>query len=634
MVRPFSGSPRQKHRPFSHSYGSHELHGRMQHADEDGLHTRDQRHFRGAKAPQWRAPRGRGAPHGRPLHFTKGSRLMNEWREPPQHFQRPAGQWRPRGRGRFRGHAPLPGRHSLETHHGHRKPSPTRTSHSPPSFRQRTPGNGPPVHKRLSPRAPFHGPHPGHRSPSPHHFHSGMRHLSPAAHSGPHWRSGPPEEDRNRDRCTGERHFDRVPRGERWNGGFPRPRSGERRFSNSPQRNSEEFHRRGSYPERLSSEREARKHGESEHGMEDRRSTEWGEQNRPNHSYRSPKWKAGSSPSFPPRLHQHHHPQDRPTGRPLKRKHPEGRSPSTGPEFEDCAKRMRMETPQRFFRTKGFRGRGLSFKEKSRLLKGRNLRAMSETEDKPKTAIRTKPKHPKTPPLKEEDDQGEEKPCSSVRKARSTVKLQNEQPEVAKAHSLKKGDLKRVLHKTSCPPDSKADLPRETETLTIKVDTRHTLTTRSSSPSDRQLSRDLVTVSKRGLGSWPEERNGAPWRDRTKKSQTTERFFSSHGNLTLNERFSKLQNSSSSSHDHMGRYSGLKRQIDVPLLGQKAAKPSKIMGPPQPNFRSFAPYQKPPHHLRRPFHEPPAHLGRFGQFKRPLMGNQDPRIAANCRRRR
>ncbi|XP_061104819.1 serine/arginine repetitive matrix protein 1-like isoform X2 [Conger conger] len=624
MVRPYSGSPRQKHRPFSQSYGP------MHRMDHYGSHSRDQREFREFKALPWREPRGGGPQRGRPPYFDKEPRLADEWREPSQHFHRPLGQWRPQAQGRFHGYGPQTEHLSPEPHRGHRRLSPPRSSQSPPPHRRppmQAPGNGPPAHKRLSPRVPLHGPHPGPRPPSPHHFHGSLRELSPMAHHGPyrgaHRRPGPSGEDRSRDhgacrdRSPGERLFDRPPRGERWNGGFPRPRSGERRFSNSPQRKSQEFHRRGSYPERLSTEREARRHSESEREMEEsRRSVEWAEEGSPHHSYRSPRWKAGPGPSAAsPRFHPHHHPpQERPVGRPAKRKHPECRPAS--PEFERCAKRAR-ETPQRFQRAKVFGGRSLSLKDKSRLLKGRKLRAESETGDKPKAPPAPKPKHPKAQPPKEKEQ--EEKPCPSVRKARSAVTLQNEQPEAAKARALKKRNPKAAPHKIPSPPDTTCDSPQETETLTIKVDTRHTLTTHSSSPSDRQLSWDLVTVSRRGLGSRPEEKNSAPWRDRAKKTQTTESFFNSHGNITLNERFSKLQNFTSSSRDQSGRYSGLKRQVDVPLL---TTKPTKIMGPPQrPSFRPSSPDGKPPHFLRRPFPEPPGHFRRFGYFKRPLMNN-------------
>ncbi|KAJ8347838.1 hypothetical protein SKAU_G00264270 [Synaphobranchus kaupii] len=525
MVRPYSGSLRQKHRPFSQSYVSHEPHGRMQRLDHYGSHSRVQREFHEVKAPQWREPRGGGPLRGRPPHFTKGPRLM-EWRDSAQHFHRPAGVL------------------------------------------------------------------------------TGVQDPQERTGAGIVLLAG--------DRSPGDRLFDRLPRGERWNGtrGFLRPRSWECRFSNSPQRKSQEFHRRGSYPERyrseaavqagLSTEREARRNSESEREMEEnRRSMEWGERNSPHHSYRTPKWKAGSAPSSP-RFHQHQHIQERPTGRPMKRKHPEGGPLPAGPGFEHCPKRARRETPQRFHGAKGFGGRGLSLKDKSRLLKGRKLRAVPETGDKHKpSALTLKPKHPKTQPPKDEKQEEEEeeeeeeekpKPCPSVRKARSTITLQNEQPEASKDEALKKRNLKRAPHKMSCPPDATANSPRETETLTIKVDTRHTLNTHSSSPSDRQLSRDLVTVSRRGLGSRPEEKNTAPWRDRAQKTQTTESCFSFHGNLTLNERFSKLQNSTSSPREQSGRYSGLKRQVDMPLLNQKTAKPIKIMGPPQrPSFRPSSP---------------------------------------------
>ncbi|KAJ8412603.1 hypothetical protein AAFF_G00129390 [Aldrovandia affinis] len=669
MVRPYSGSPRPKHRPFAQSYGSHEPHSRMQRADHYGSHSRDQREFREVKSLGWREPRGRGPTRGRPPHFTKGPQPMDEWRDPVQHFHRPSGQWRPQAQGRFHGYATQPDHLSPESHRSHRRLSPPRPNHSPPAHRRQpmqSPSHGALGHRRPSPRAPFPGPHPGHRPPSPRHFHSNMRLPSPVAHPGPyrgpHRRPGPTgEQDRSRDRgagrdhSPGERLFEHQTRAEHWNGtgGFSCPRSGERRFSNSPQRKSQEFHRRNLYPERyrseaavqagLSTEREVRRHSESEREMEEsRRSTEWGEESSPHHPYRSPKWKTGSSPSSP-RFHQHHHhPQERPTGRPMKRKHQEGRLPLAGPGFEHCTKRARRETPQRFHNARGFGGRGLSLKDKSRLLKGRKLSTASEIGvmlESPTPAPKTKhPKKLEEEEGEEEEEEEQEQQHTSARKARSSVTLQNEQPVVIKAQTLKKRSLKSVPRKLPLPTDTAADSP--TETLTIKVDTRNTLTTHSSSPSDRQLSRDLVTVSRRGLASRPEMKSSVLWKDRTQKTQTgdfgpelimlvhqvKESFFSSHGNLTLNERFSKLQDSTSSPREQSGRYSGLKRQVDMPLLNHKPAKPTKIMGPPQgPSFRTFSPGRKQPHFPHRPFAEPPGHFGRFGHFRRPLMANLVPR---------
>ncbi|KAG9351416.1 hypothetical protein JZ751_022666 [Albula glossodonta] len=650
MVRPYSGSPRPKHRPCAHSYGSHDPHSRMQRVDHYGMHSRDQRDFNQMKSSDWKEHREGGPPQGRPPHFTKAPRLMDERREPVQHFHRPGGQWRPQAQGRFRGYAPQTDRPSPESHRSHRRLSPPRQSHSPPSHRQQpiqSPSTGPPGHRRPSHRVPFHGPHPKHQPPSPRHFHSVIRAPSPMANHGPY--RGPHrhpgamgEQDRSRDRAAGRGHspressFERQARGERWNGtgAFPRPHSGERRFSTSPQRKSQEFHRRSSYPERyrseatvqagLSTERETRRHSESEREVEEsRRSMEWGEESSPHHLYRSPKWKAVSSPSSSPRFQHHHQLQERPTRRLMKRKHPEGRPPPTVSGFEHSAKQARRETPQQFHTTRGFGGRGLSLKDKSRLLKGKKLRTTSGTGlNSPVPS--PKPKHPKKQPLTKEENEVEEQ-HPPTRKPRSSATVQNEQPDAAKGRTLKKRSLKRVPRKLPPPSDTTANSLRETETLTIKVDTRHTLSTHSSSPSDRQLSRDLVTVSRRGLGGMSEEKSSGTWRDRTQKTQT-ESFFSSHGNLTLNERFSKLQDSTSSSHEHRGRYSGLKRQVDMPLLSHKPEKPVKTIGPPQrTNFRPSSPVRKHPPFPRRPFPEAPGNFGRFGHFRRPLMANLMPR---------
>ncbi|XP_073806012.1 uncharacterized protein isoform X1 [Danio rerio] len=237
MVRPQSGSPRSKHRPFSDNYNS------MNHEGRYGPPSRSQRGFRGppGKAPpSWRVHNSSGSQP----YPKRPSSLMGERRE------RPHGQWM-QNQDHFH---PYP--NSQDSQRGRRRPSPPRSSRPPPVQHRQSPHtsiHGPPSH-----RAPvFHGNHPRHTSPSRHgSFHgppSDRRIPSPHnSFRGPQRRPSPQDHDRSWGPTPRERPFGRPALGgHHWNGpgGYPHPHSGDSRFPGPPHRKPREFHGRSSYPE-------------------------------------------------------------------------------------------------------------------------------------------------------------------------------------------------------------------------------------------------------------------------------------------------------------------------------------------------------------------------------------------------
>ncbi|XP_016137223.1 serine/arginine repetitive matrix protein 1-like [Sinocyclocheilus grahami] len=524
MVRQHSGSPRSKHRPFSDSYSS------MNHEGRFGPPSRSQRGFRGppGKAPpSWRDNNSSG-----PQPYPKRPSLMGERRE------RPHGQWM-QNQNNFH-----PYSSSQDSQRGRRRPSPPRTSRPPPvQHRQSLHG---PIHGPHSHRAPlFHNNHPSHTSPSRHFHGPPSDRRVPSPHSsfrGPQRRPSPQEHDRSWCPTPRERPFGRPTLGgHHWNGpgGYPHPPGGDSRLSGPPHRKPREFHGRSSYPERWSAERDQRApHGEV--GREFRRAgMEWarGRGGNPHTRppYRSPARRPGPPPSgssfrpYPP-----FRPQERPFGRPMKRNSQEFRRPPSSSGLEHGPpKRFSRELSVRPVPLRGFRGRGLSLQDKSRLLKAQKFRAESVARFKvppprPRISDRVQKPKPQTAPKN-----GKDSPGVSPRKL-----------------SLKKMSSSR---ESSPNTDSKTAEPeRDSET---KVESRRSVSAHSSSPIDRRLSRDLVVVSHWEAGHKPSTspKNNAPWRNKAPKNKSEE--SEAHGNLTLNERFTKLQSPTSSSQEQKERRS-------------------------------------------------------------------------------
>uniref|UniRef100_A0A673JMG6 Serine/arginine repetitive matrix protein 1-like n=1 Tax=Sinocyclocheilus rhinocerous TaxID=307959 RepID=A0A673JMG6_9TELE len=554
MVRQHSGSPRSKHRPFSDGYSS------MNHEGRFGPPSRSQRGFRGppGKAPpSWRDNNSSG-----PQPYPKRPSLMGERRE------RPHGQWM-QNQNNFH-----PYSSSQDSQRGRRRPSPPRTSRPPPvQHRQSLHG---PIHGPHSHRAPlFHNNHPSHTSPSRHFHGPPSDRRVPSPHSsfrGPQRRPSPQEHDRSWCPTPRERPFGRPTLGgHHWNGpgGYPHPPGGDSRLSGTPHRKPREFHGRSSYPERWSAERDQRApHGEV--GREFRRAgMEWarGRGGNPHTRppYRSPARRPGPPPSgssfrpYPPLR-----PQERPFGRPMKRNSQEFRRPPSSSGLEHGPpKRFSRELSARPVPLRGFRGRGLSLQDKSRLLKAQKFRAESVARFKvppprPRISDRVQKPTPQTAPKN-----GKDSPGVSPRKL-----------------SLKKMSSSR---ESSPNTDSKTAEPeRDSET---KVESHRSVSAHSSSPIDRRLSRDLVVVSHWEAGHKPSTspKNNAPWRNKAPKNKSEE--SEAHGNLTLNERFTKLQSPTSSSQDqkerrpNCGATAGVKRGaapdevIRKPLMGTLIPRP-------------------------------------------------------------
>ncbi|XP_051749304.1 serine/arginine repetitive matrix protein 1 isoform X3 [Ctenopharyngodon idella] len=299
--------------------------------------------------------------------------------------------------------------------------------------------------------------------------------------------------------------------------------------------------------------------------------------------YRSPARRPGPPPSgssfrpYPPLR-----PQERPIGRPFKRKSQEFRRPPSSSGFEHGPpKRFRRELSVRPLPLRGFRGRGLSLNDKSRLLKARKFRAESVARFKlppPRISDRVQKHKPQTAPKNGKDSSGVPPRKIPLKKMPSS-----------------RESSPSTVSKTAEPE-------RESET---KMESRRSVSAHSSSPIDRRLSRDLVVVSHWEAGHKPStsSKNNAPWRNKAPKNKSEE--SESHGNLTLNERFTKLQSPTSSSQEQKERRS--------------SGSPEKTLRKPasfqRPNFRSTVGVKRGP--------------APDGVLRKPLMGSLIPRPPFN-----
>ncbi|ROI27715.1 hypothetical protein DPX16_23037 [Anabarilius grahami] len=299
--------------------------------------------------------------------------------------------------------------------------------------------------------------------------------------------------------------------------------------------------------------------------------------------YRSPARRPGPPPSgssfrpYPPLR-----PQERPIGRPFKRKSQEFRRPPSSSGFEHGPpKRFRRELSVRPLPLRGFRGRGLSLNDKSRLLKARKFRAESVARFK-------------LPPPRISDRDQKHKPQTTPKNGKDSSGVPPRKIPLKKMPSSRESSPSTVS-KTAEPE-------RESET---KMESRRSVSAHSSSPIDRRLSRDLVVVSHWEAGHKPStsSKNNAPWRNKAPKNKSEE--SESHGNLTLNERFTKLQSPTSSSQEQKERRS--------------SGSPEKTLRKPasfqRPNFRSTVGVKRGP--------------APDGVLRKPLMGSLIPRPPFN-----
>ncbi|XP_021474406.2 serine/arginine repetitive matrix protein 1 isoform X1 [Oncorhynchus mykiss] len=597
MVRHHSGPPRFKPRSYSGGYNN------TPHEEHYSPHLGSQRGFRGHRGkapPSWR---GRGH-----AHFAKSPTLMGERRE------RQFNHWRSQNQDSFN---TCPSQ--SDPHHGHRRAPPSRPN-CPPQAQHRSSPHSPAQWHQGQRGAPIHGQHPGHRSPSPHHYHSQHpdRRLppSPSTHSSfmsPHKHPGPShEEDRSwgarPHHSPGKRLFEHPGRGgKRWNGPgpFPHPHNSERGPSCTPQKKPREFHGRGPYPERYRSEEavwagwSAERDPRQQHGVvgreregSRRRSAEWAQEGSFHHPpHRSPAWKGVSSSFY------QNSPQERPSGQPHKRNFQEC-GPGLGLEHGH-PKCPRREISQTFSR--GFGGRPLSLMDKSRLMKGRQIRAESVMR------LKAPPLRPRGADIENQEEEG---PHASRANARSKFALRQERFQ-AKAGPLRK---RPITHQ------SPAKSSRNSESHKEHVDSQRALSTHSSSSIDRRLARDLVVVSQWQAPGTNSSSKDSPPRDRSRPPKNkTEPYYNSDEQLTLNERFSKIHDSSPSPSPRDWRYA--ERQTDMPQENHTPERPFRNPRSPQrPSFRPSSPNHKPgPPPQRKPGPELP------GPFRKPLMGGFVPR---------
>ncbi len=104
-------------------------------------------------------------------------------------------------------------------------------------------------------------------------------------------------------------------------------------------------------------------------------------------------------------------PQERPFGRPMKWKNQEFRQPLSSGFEHGPPKHFRRELSMRPFPLRGFRGRGMSLQDKSRLIKARRFRAESVARFKlppprPRISERVQKPKPQTAPKNAKDSPG------------------------------------------------------------------------------------------------------------------------------------------------------------------------------------------------------------------------------------
>ncbi|XP_015196972.2 BCLAF1 and THRAP3 family member 3 isoform X1 [Lepisosteus oculatus] len=584
--------------------------------DHCGPDTRDYR-ARPGKFSHWREAKGNGLAHSsRSFHSDRGRlALMNHRSAPPGPYHRSAAQWRPPQLGSFHGHLPQPRHHSPEPYQGPRRDFSPRPAHAHPAPRRLSPSgaaHGAPALRRPSPRAAFQGSQGSRRPASPRHFHGHPYERRPGLPPVPRGRALSREQDgdgwprgveHHRGRYQGvapgagrspspragregprARSFDRYAQGEGWSGeeDFPYNHSGGRRYS-----------------------ADFRKHGEVMEG----RNVEWDDGARP---YRSPKWKAGHSP---PRCHTARAADPRRDGhRPLKRRHHERSSSSSAAASEHSPQRQRRETPEpcKKSRSCGSReeeSRSVPSQNKEKIqLKGRKSSRLADASQKasPEEPVAGEKVFKKLDKALGKDatsrlSVAKRKTASELGSDADSLKMQRR--KTLKVNSQNKQPYKHPENSTS-----DEDL-MGTETLTIKVDTRHSLTkSSSSSHSDRQLSRDLVAVSSGGLESPAGVKSGS-WGRNASKNQTES--YIRHENITLNERFTKLQDAKATGQGERRHYTGLKIQRQIELLPEihKKLRLVKTIGSTQQSTFSSDDYnQKPSPFVKKPLVDNPGHV--------------------------
>ncbi|XP_051258291.1 serine/arginine repetitive matrix protein 2 [Dicentrarchus labrax] len=599
MVRPHFGPPRLKPRPYGDGHGIGPNEGNY---NPNSKSRRDVQGYQ-VKAPfNWKDSRGRGRPP-----VVRRVPLMGEQREP--RFN----NWRSPNQDSFHSYPP-----KMEPHHSQRRPSPSRPNRSPHVQHQsssRSPAHGSPNQRG----PPFHGHPSGHRSPSPRHFRShpadrrqGFTPANQGSFRGPRRQSGfSHQEQRNRDPrgnySPRERPFEHSGHGmKRWNepGAFSHQHNGEHGPSGS-QRSPREMHGRGPMPERWSSEQDSRRQRGPVERQGSRSHSRERVQDGPHPPpFRSPTWKGGPSPSSS----YHRNPQERQLAGPRKRRISDISMPSSDPALEHGnPKHPRRERPQLLNIPRPFGGKPLSLRDKSYLVKNRQIRAESLMR------LRIPPSVKPRLHLGDSASQGNVSSVLAIRKRRFQ----------SNAVPLKKMEPRRPKPQQS-PSREDSKSARDSDTGKEQVESRRSLNTHRSSPIEK---RDLVVLSHWPPGPSTSSKGGSPPKTRSPKPKSE---HDSDGDTTPNSRLSKTNDSRSSPEDRKRAYM------------DKKFRPFNMM---QDNHRPGRPFRRPgpgpgcgpgpgPGPMQRPrFIGGPRKMGPelSGNVRRPLMESLVPRPFPNQR---
>ncbi|XP_034034377.1 serine/arginine repetitive matrix protein 1 [Thalassophryne amazonica] len=580
MVRPHFGPPRLKSRPYEDGHGSGSHEGRRASQGYSG------------KAPfHWKDSRGRGRPP-----VARRVPLMAEQREPRFNHWRSHNQ--------DSGFQPYPPK--MVPHHSQRRPPSSRPTRSPHAQHQssfRIPARGPPGQRG----PPFHGPPSGHRSPSPRHFRSHPDDRRPSStmpyrgsFRGPRRQSAfpyPQQQGRDSRGNYGPRMRPYEPSdrdGKRWNesGAFSHLHKEEHGTSGS-QRNPRELHGRGSCPERWSSDQDSRRQrggvdrqGSRSHSRE---KTQDAHSHPP--SFRAPSWKGGPSSSSSSSFHKS--PPERHDPGPRKRRVSDISLPSTDSAVDyGPPKHPRTERPQVLKVPRTFGGKPLSLREKSILMKSKQIRTASLMRLRIPPTVKLKPQ------LGESASQESISSVLAIRKKRFQTN----------AAPLRKLEPRREKHQSpSRLEGSTSKSSRTSGSRKEQVESRRSLSTHRSSPIEKHLS-DLVVVSHWQAGPSSTSKDSSPLKGRSSKSKTD---HNSGANVPPN-RLSRTESRPS--------FDDRKRSF----LDKRIFRPFNVM---QDSYRSGRPFRRPGPMQRPRLTGGPRRLvpELSGNVRKPLMESIVPR---------